>query len=238
MSSWPQGGDLCRAITEDSKGQLKWYGRGCSIALDVARGLSFLHNCRVSINAGSTLHAHTGRCCLLTLQSRMRFQLDAGPCQSALLCMWDSKAPLQGVWRCMRCQGSLRQRHRTCHCSGHVCEGKTPPDLITERARPVCAQCMHGDLTTRNILLDASRTAAKIGDLGLTRRLHAAVTEASLGGTLAFAAPEVLLNMSCNEQVRKGFCSLQTGRCCTGKQVRACGSGGCALPVLACRRVA
>lgn len=63
------------------------------------------------------------------------------------------------------------------------------------------AQCMHGDLTPRNILLNASRTVAKIGDLGLTKRVQASVTEATLGGTLAFAAPEVLLNLRCNEKV-------------------------------------
>ena len=60
---------------------------------------------------------------------------------------------------------------------------------------------MHGDLTTRNILLDAGRSSAKIRDLGLSKTLQATITEASPGGTLAFAAPEVLLNMRCNEKV-------------------------------------
>jgi serine/threonine protein kinase len=61
---------------------------------------------------------------------------------------------------------------------------------------------MHGDLTTRNILLNARRTKAKIGDLGLSKTLQAsAITEATPGGTLAFAAPEVLLNLRCSEKV-------------------------------------
>lgn len=42
---------------------------------------------------------------------------------------------------------------------------------------------------------------AKIGDLGLSKVVQSSITELPLGGTLAFAAPEVLLNMRCNEKV-------------------------------------
>jgi hypothetical protein len=38
------GGDLCAAIARDSAGQLRWYNRGHRIALDIARGLYFLHS--------------------------------------------------------------------------------------------------------------------------------------------------------------------------------------------------
>lgn len=62
-------------------------------------------------------------------------------------------------------------------------------------------QCLHGDLTCRNILLNADYTVAKIGDLGLAKVMQAAITDANMGGTLAFAAPELLLNMRCNEKV-------------------------------------
>ena len=63
---------------------------------------------------------------------------------------------------------------------------------------------MHGDLTTRNILLNARRTKAKIGDLGLSKTLQAAIPEeANPGGTLAFAAPEVILNLRCSEKVQQ-----------------------------------
>lgn len=71
-------------------------------------------------------------------------------------------------------------------------------------------QCMHGDLTTRNILLNKTHTVAKIGDLGLSKTLQASITEANHGGTLAFAAPEVLLNMRCNEKVPP----MLQQRCC------------------------
>ena len=63
-------------------------------------------------------------------------------------------------------------------------------------------QCLHGDLTCRNILLNEDRSVAKIGDLGLSKMVQSTITELALGGTLAFAAPEVLLNMRCNEKVR------------------------------------
>ncbi|MCJ1297050.1 hypothetical protein MMC34_008619, partial [Xylographa carneopallida] len=61
-------------------------------------------------------------------------------------------------------------------------------------------QCLHGDLTCRNILLNEDRSVAKIGDLGLSKMVQSTITELALGGTLAFAAPEVLLNMRCNEK--------------------------------------
>ena len=64
-------------------------------------------------------------------------------------------------------------------------------------------QCLHGDLTCRNILLNGDRSVAKIGDLGLSKMVHSTITELALGGTLAFAAPEVLLNMRCNEKVSR-----------------------------------
>jgi hypothetical protein len=42
---------------------------------------------------------------------------------------------------------------------------------------------------------------AKVGDLGLSKMLQSTISELPMGGTLAFAAPEVLLNMRCNEKV-------------------------------------
>ena len=38
------GGDLCSAIQADTRGELLWYGLGHRIALDIARGLYFLHS--------------------------------------------------------------------------------------------------------------------------------------------------------------------------------------------------
>ncbi len=39
-----QGGDLRAALTADRAGELSWYKRGKGIALDVIRGLHFLHS--------------------------------------------------------------------------------------------------------------------------------------------------------------------------------------------------
>lgn len=48
------GGDLCAAICADTNGSLRWYERGHRIALDIARGLYFLHSHEVS----GTLSTH------------------------------------------------------------------------------------------------------------------------------------------------------------------------------------
>jgi len=38
------GGDLLSQIRHDSQGLFKWHRKGCSIALDIARGLTYLHS--------------------------------------------------------------------------------------------------------------------------------------------------------------------------------------------------
>lgn len=38
-----QGGDMWSALRGDSRDELQWYNKGRSLALDVARGLHFLH---------------------------------------------------------------------------------------------------------------------------------------------------------------------------------------------------
>lgn len=42
-----QGGDLRQGLFNDADGMLGWYGKGKSIAIDVARGMAFLHSARV-----------------------------------------------------------------------------------------------------------------------------------------------------------------------------------------------
>ena len=42
------GGDLAAAIEHDETRELRWYGRGHRIALDIVRGLYFLHSHDVS----------------------------------------------------------------------------------------------------------------------------------------------------------------------------------------------
>ena len=39
-----QGGDLRHALTNSSNGELQWRNKGASIALDLVRGLHFLHS--------------------------------------------------------------------------------------------------------------------------------------------------------------------------------------------------
>ena len=42
-----QGGDLSAAMSDDKSGSLKWYSKGQHIAMDVVRGLAYLHKCKV-----------------------------------------------------------------------------------------------------------------------------------------------------------------------------------------------
>lgn len=39
-----QGGNLRQALTNSSDGELKWHNKGANIALDIVRGLHFLHS--------------------------------------------------------------------------------------------------------------------------------------------------------------------------------------------------
>ena len=43
-----QGGDLMRAIQNDTKNELRWSRKGGLLMLDIARGLTFLHANKVS----------------------------------------------------------------------------------------------------------------------------------------------------------------------------------------------
>lgn len=45
-----QGGDLCRALSADASGDLRWYSRGKGVMLDVLKGVYFLH-------ANNVIHA-------------------------------------------------------------------------------------------------------------------------------------------------------------------------------------
>ena len=58
-----EGGDLWSALRGPHRDELQWYGRGRALALDIARGLHFLHEHK----AGSLLHIqpyiqHSGIC--------------------------------------------------------------------------------------------------------------------------------------------------------------------------------
>ena len=42
-------GNLFKNIQQDSKGQLQWWDRGRHIALDIAKGLAYLHSRKASM---------------------------------------------------------------------------------------------------------------------------------------------------------------------------------------------
>jgi hypothetical protein len=55
------GGDLCSAIECDADGELKWHRDGHHIALDIAKGLYFLHSHDVRLYLDTTkfpIHQH------------------------------------------------------------------------------------------------------------------------------------------------------------------------------------
>ncbi len=52
-----QGGDLRQAFARDELDEYAWHDRGRQIALDIARGLHFLHTSGVIHRCWSPLHA-------------------------------------------------------------------------------------------------------------------------------------------------------------------------------------
>jgi serine/threonine protein kinase len=65
---------------------------------------------------------------------------------------------------------------------------------------------LHSDLKSKNVLLTKELTTAKIGDVGLARIIGTGSTSVldgscearGVGGTFAYAAPEMLLNQRCD----------------------------------------
>lgn len=69
-------GNLFKSIQQDSKGTLQWWDRGRHVALDIAKGLAYLHSRKVTSKPtcssttaktaprpSSYLHAEDARCC-------------------------------------------------------------------------------------------------------------------------------------------------------------------------------
>ena len=52
------GGDLRDALDKDKRTELIWYRKGYQIALDIARGLHFLHSHAVRPHRGHVTSAH------------------------------------------------------------------------------------------------------------------------------------------------------------------------------------
>ena len=54
-------GNLFRTIQQDSKGTLQWWDRGRHVALDIAKGLAYLHSRKVQpADAIHSLPGHSG----------------------------------------------------------------------------------------------------------------------------------------------------------------------------------
>ena len=56
LKGWMQGGDMWSALRGNDREELQWYGKGRGLALDVARGLHFLHEHKAS--SSTFMHAH------------------------------------------------------------------------------------------------------------------------------------------------------------------------------------
>lgn len=54
-----QGGNLRQALTDSSDGELKWDKKGATIALDIVRGLHFLHSHGVGHYSCTVPHCFT-----------------------------------------------------------------------------------------------------------------------------------------------------------------------------------
>ena len=92
-----EGGDLRAALTRDEAGELAWHKRGRQIALDIARGLHFLHSHDVMHSDLKTKNI------LLTRDQATAKIADVGlaqfmvrPPQLPFLCAWNALKLLWG----------------------------------------------------------------------------------------------------------------------------------------------
>ncbi len=184
-----QGGDLRGALNDDPDGELRWYHRGQSIALDIARGLHFLHSHDVRFSYLLRLsHCPAPSCIFLECGHRSCKRSAAG---------WRRRR-----WR-GRCWVSPCRQLQSERC--RVPCGAHPLNLVAP-------QVMHSDMKARNVLLSKGRDTAKISDVGVARYLNECGTATQsnyVAWTFAYAAPEILLNQRTGAEVRLGNKAMQ-----------------------------
>jgi Protein tyrosine and serine/threonine kinase len=149
ISSTPSttGGDLCAAIARDTSEQLRWYNRGHRIALDIARGLYFLHSHEVRYEA------ICGTVGLMEMSSGQ-----------------EHASSIHAVLReeCLLGMSALAS------CTSHSDAALLVLSAIAvlKHVSPLLPQVMHSDLKTKNVLLSNTMNA-KISDVGLAQLVDA-----------------------------------------------------------------
>ena len=170
-----EGGDLWSALRGPHREELQWYGRGRSLALDIARGLHFLHE-------------HKARLCFRCYVACHMFNIDRVD-------------TVETAYTLQAAAGGREEQRYTSGAEG----GEEAYECDKRDTRRGCWDCMddshvplqvvHADMKTKNILLSAGRMTAKIADVGLARYMAQTHmdTKSLPMGTFVYAAPELLL---------------------------------------------
>ena len=164
------GGSLWRAI---KTGKVTWYRRGLKIAIDVARGLDFLHRQAPGV---FQQHALVGGCEWAPATQPAAFCLDTSalllPCRRGILHM-DIKSPVgpAGGGGCPCCTSPFLLAH-SLGCLLRL----LPPAVSPATAYALGSPCL------QNVLL-TEHGRAKLADVGLARMVPATQSYLSGGST-------------------------------------------------------
>lgn len=169
-----QGGDLRHALTNSRTGDMQWQNKGAIIALDIVRGLHYLHSHGVS---------------LLLLLLLYAFQL--------MTSFWNAMNKAA-------CSAALPLTPSSCSCwlQCIVVYLQTQSTYLPDCTMSL--QVMHMDLKPSNVLLTQTYSIAKIGDVGLAQVMGSSRAGRPRPATFAYSAPELILNSTCTEKVSLG----------------------------------